>query len=205
MKLFINTCLKEVGIALIDATGELVDKMTWTADRQESKKLVPKIEAMLSQNKLGKNDLDGICLVIGPGSFTAVRIGFIVGRAFALTLGIELKTCNTFEFLSLGLNADSDSYKTAYLEAGGKIKGEGKALYKVDLANGSFEIVGLDGLDNNALKNGKIWSDCNEISDNSESIYKEIGRNWKKIVNGMSLVQEVEDLEPFYVKEPNIT
>jgi tRNA threonylcarbamoyl adenosine modification protein YeaZ len=202
MKLFINTCLKKVGIAVVDGNGCLIEKMTWKADRQESKKLVPNISQIMDMSGIVKDDITEICLVIGPGSFTAVRIGFIVGRSFADGLGIDLKVCNTFEFLSLALG---NSFKKAYLEAGGKGK-DGRNLYEVDLSDGSFEIVGANNV---TLNDKNVWNDSVNIEDGSveECVYEIIGENWEQIVNGMNVLtpDERNVLEPFYVKEPNIT
>ncbi len=181
MKLFINTCLHEVLIAVISSEG-LVDTRSWKVDRQESKKLLPNIDKMLKDNGLVKDDLKEVVVVIGPGSFTTVRIGFIVGRALAVGLKIDLVTMNTFEYLK---GAIADKYELVYLNAG-----SGK-MYKVDMKDASFELVEKDEVDGFLVSEMKV-----------QEVFEE---RFREIMEMGALVKDVEGLEPNYVKEPNIT
>lgn len=166
-------------IGLIDGS-EMIGFKSWQADREESRKLTPNIANMLEESEVKKNEIDSVYIVIGPGSFTAVRIGFIVGRAFAEGLGADLYECNSFEFLS-GLF--SDQHEFLELKAGG-----GK-IYKIKTSDASFEIS-----EPGEYKN---VSDTNLVE-----MFKE---NFESILNIMDLVEDIESLEPLYVKEPNIT
>jgi tRNA threonylcarbamoyl adenosine modification protein YeaZ len=211
MGIFINTCLSEVMIGLVE-TGvssvgsvaggmRLLELETWKADRQESKKLMPKIVDLLERNGSSKDDLDCIYLVTGPGSFTAVRIGFIVGKALAEGLGLELRVCTTFEFLKNGL--DGLDYRSGLMKAGGKM------VYVVDLENGSFEMKDVNEVEN--FDEMSFWIDISKKHalalglDESKVFSGYDGFDFVKALTEMGLVDDLEGLEPNYVKEANIT
>ena len=211
MGIFINTCLSEVMIGLVESDGNssgsgddglrLLEMETWKADRQESKKLLPKIVDLLERNGFSKDDLDCIYLVTGPGSFTAVRIGFIVGKSLAEGLGIELRVSTTFEFLKNGL--ESMDYKYCLLNAGGKM------VYVMDLADGSFEMKGLEEIEN--FDEVSFWFDISKKQtlalglDESKVFSGYDDFDFVKALTEMRLVDDLEGLEPNYVKEANIT
>lgn len=48
------------------------------------------IESMSWLKKLGKTPLQGVCVVSGPGSFTSIRTGVIVGTIIARLRGVPL-------------------------------------------------------------------------------------------------------------------
>ncbi len=48
------------------------------------------IECMSWLKKLGKEPLHGVCVVAGPGSFTSIRTGVIVGTMIARLRGVSL-------------------------------------------------------------------------------------------------------------------
>ncbi len=64
--------------------------------KKESTELLPTIEQLFSKNMLSVSDLGCIAVGIGPGLFTATRIGSITAKAFAFAHTIPL-----FPFCSL--------------------------------------------------------------------------------------------------------
>lgn len=179
MKLFINTCFDTVMIGLV-LDDKLISFKSWKADREESKKLTPNIAEMITEIGKTKDDIQAVYVVTGPGSFTAVRIGFIVGKAFAASLKCNLYSCNSFEFLS-GLY--EDRYEFLDLKAGG-----GK-VYKIKLKDSSYE---LSDPGNNVS--------VSEL--NLENNFQDL---WKNVLDRMKLVEDLGSLEPNYIKAPNIT
>ena len=73
---------------------------------RHSESFFPNLEAELSKLKLSISDFDCIGCVIGPGSFTGVRIGLSVGKAFAYSLNIPLVTFSSLELLAYGKQSD---------------------------------------------------------------------------------------------------
>ncbi|HOJ98654.1 MAG TPA: tRNA (adenosine(37)-N6)-threonylcarbamoyltransferase complex dimerization subunit type 1 TsaB [Termitinemataceae bacterium] len=53
-----------------------------------SERLIPLVDALLAQAQCPREDLELLCCMEGPGSFTGLRIGFATVKGFALALGI---------------------------------------------------------------------------------------------------------------------
>ncbi len=69
---------------------DLVDELIWHAHRELSDTLLLKIEEILNRNKLSQEDLEGLVVYEGPGSFTGLRIGLSVANALSYSLGIPV-------------------------------------------------------------------------------------------------------------------
>lgn len=64
--------------------------ITWQAHRQLSDTLLTKVEQLLQQANLKMNQLDGIVVFEGPGSFTGLRIGITVANTLSYSLNIPI-------------------------------------------------------------------------------------------------------------------
>jgi tRNA threonylcarbamoyladenosine biosynthesis protein TsaB len=68
-----------------------------------SEKLLPMIALLLKQVGVDKNELGGISVASGPGSFTALRIGISSAKGLAFSLGIPIVGVSSLEVLALNL------------------------------------------------------------------------------------------------------
>lgn len=66
--------------------------------------LVPTLEKTLKDNFLSLKDLNEIIVVVGPGSFTGVRLGIIVAKTLSYTLKIPIKTITSIDAIALSNN-----------------------------------------------------------------------------------------------------
>lgn len=80
--LTIRTDKPQAEIGIYDDDKKL-DYTSWQAHRELSKTVHVKIKSLLKAQKLGWEDIEGIVLYKGPGSFTGLRIGFSVGNTLA--------------------------------------------------------------------------------------------------------------------------
>jgi tRNA threonylcarbamoyladenosine biosynthesis protein TsaB len=62
--------------------------------------LVPAIESLLAEARLGTSDLRGVGVASGPGSFTGVRIGMATAKGLAYALDIPVLGLSTLEALA---------------------------------------------------------------------------------------------------------
>ena len=87
--LYLDTSSETAVLAIFDGNAKLVEEK-WEAGRELSKTLTKKYLDTLSKAGFGQNDLAGVCVFIGPGSFTGLRIGisFANGLAFGMEIPI---------------------------------------------------------------------------------------------------------------------
>ena len=83
-------------------------ELTIQARLTHSEQLMPHIADMLDKASVGKADIDGIAVSIGPGSFTGLRIGLATAKGLAFAwqtpiVGIETSTSLAWNFVG---NAD---------------------------------------------------------------------------------------------------
>jgi tRNA threonylcarbamoyladenosine biosynthesis protein TsaB len=89
--LFLDTSNPEARIALyLNDDKNLLHEIKWLAGRELSATLLDKYQEFLKSAKLESEDLTAICVFVGPGSFTGLRIGisFINGLAFSLKIPV---------------------------------------------------------------------------------------------------------------------
>ena len=89
MILCLRTDSPEATIELWDGEKRVAIK-TWEAGRQLSAQLLPEIDRLLAGRKKTWNDLSGIIVFRGPGSFTGLRIGATVANAMAYSQEIPV-------------------------------------------------------------------------------------------------------------------
>lgn len=87
--LSLRTDKPEAEIGLFDGKKQIA-YITWQAHRQLSDTLLTKIEQLLQQANLKMNQLDGIAIYKGPGSFTGLRIGITVANTLSYSLNIPI-------------------------------------------------------------------------------------------------------------------
>ena len=90
MYLYINTTERDyISIAILD-DDKVIKKKKVKSVRKHSEKLLKSIEQVLSSSKKTMQDIKGIIVVKGPGSFTSLRIGITTSNALAFGLGVPI-------------------------------------------------------------------------------------------------------------------
>jgi len=85
----IDTATDVCGITyLID--GEIIHTIEDNIPRQHAKSLPLFYEKLCSETKLTLNNIDGIAVSIGPGSFTGLRIGLSYSKGLAFGCGLPI-------------------------------------------------------------------------------------------------------------------
>ncbi len=96
MELAIDTSTETASIAL-SSEGGVVAELTWNAGRNHTAELLPNLVYLLHQAKSNLEDIDGLIVAKGPGSFNGLRVGMSVAKGFALALGLPLVGISTLE------------------------------------------------------------------------------------------------------------
>lgn len=90
-------------ISIYKGSEELI-KYEWHADSQLAEKILKEINNLLKKENLIFNDLGGIGIYTGPGSFTGLRIGISTANSLANGLNIPVSGNNGSNWENLCLD-----------------------------------------------------------------------------------------------------
>jgi tRNA threonylcarbamoyladenosine biosynthesis protein TsaB len=79
----IRTDQPEAEVGIFNSEGNGISKHKWHAHRTLSSDLLRVIREQLAQADASWNDIDGLIIFAGPGSFTGLRIGAAVANTIA--------------------------------------------------------------------------------------------------------------------------
>ena len=97
--LAIDTATRIASIALYD--GEWVrGEETWHSKRNHTVELMPSLVRLLDRQGVSPQELTGVVVALGPGSFTGLRIGLSVAKGLALALKVPLVGVPTLDALA---------------------------------------------------------------------------------------------------------
>jgi tRNA threonylcarbamoyladenosine biosynthesis protein TsaB len=95
MILAIDTATRSAGLAVHDSSTVRAE-FTWDTSDHHSVELMPRIVEMLDQINVPIDQLSGLGVSIGPGSFTGVRVGVAAAKGLALARDIPIVgVCST--------------------------------------------------------------------------------------------------------------
>lgn len=99
--------LKTDGMAaelfLFDADGQQLQQEVWQSGRELSEGLLTHILSLLKQHKATPEDLTGIIVYEGPGSFTSLRIGLTVANTIAYAQTIPIVGASNPDWIKTSL------------------------------------------------------------------------------------------------------
>ncbi len=90
----------ELGLYIVN---KKLDYYVWHADRELSETILTNIKKLLVKNSYTLEDLGGIIIYQGPGSFTGLRIGFSVANTLAYSLDCRIVTTNEDNWIHQGI------------------------------------------------------------------------------------------------------
>jgi tRNA threonylcarbamoyladenosine biosynthesis protein TsaB len=115
--LALDTSNEQASVALAGG-GRLQAETSWLAGRNHSRQLTAVIRDLLRLAALAPGQLTAVCVAIGPGSFSGVRVGISEGKGLALGLGIPLIGVSTLDVI--GLQASFQAGKVAVAMQAGR-------------------------------------------------------------------------------------
>ncbi len=90
MILALKTNTVQAQLYLLKKSGEVISEYEWEAGKTLADSLLIKINNFLKKNSIGFEDLKGICIYSGEGSFTGLRIGTTVANTLSYGLNIRV-------------------------------------------------------------------------------------------------------------------
>jgi tRNA threonylcarbamoyl adenosine modification protein YeaZ len=107
MELCIDAADDHPGIALaVDGVAGLT--LTWEAQQNHSRELLPNIDRLLIEAQREKSDLSAVFVDIGPGGYAALRVGVSIAKAIAHALQIPIAGVGRLELEAWGAAAEAD-------------------------------------------------------------------------------------------------
>lgn len=108
--LLIDTSLSGISIVLHDVTENKIVSEHISFDEnsngKQSVELPITVEKFISKNNLKFSDLSAIGIVVGPGSFTGIRLGIAYAKGLSIGLNIPVIPVNAFEiYLAKSMDA----------------------------------------------------------------------------------------------------
>ena len=83
----IDTSTRFAGVGVMDNAGKRATR-TWRSDQNHGRELMPKLAESLAELSLGPPDITHLAVALGPGGFSAVRVG--ISAALGLIVAKKL-------------------------------------------------------------------------------------------------------------------
>lgn len=220
MLLAIDTSTRYAGIAVADA-DRVVSCRVWYSNVNHTMELMPEIAESLRNQEIDVGSLEGVGVALGPGGFSALRVGMSVAKGLAMTgktplLGVGTLDLEAFPFIEPG--RESGFSVCALLEAG-----------RNELASAHFAPGGKRTREDTISPLGEILESITEptlfcgegVQGRSQEIKDRLGdlaivvqpsaatRLWsltalarQRLESGQ--VDDLAELQPYYLRMPSI-
>ncbi len=96
MLLAIDTSTRHAGVALAQ-DGQVISSRSWCSQTNHTAELMPAVAEILGGQRLAVSDLTGIAVALGPGGFSALRVGISTAKGLALASGKPLVGLRTLD------------------------------------------------------------------------------------------------------------
>lgn len=101
--LAIDTATPCSSVAITSGTmnrGTVLGSLTLGGKVTHSRRLLPSVEWLMEMVEIDWSSIDGICVSLGPGSFTGLRIGMSIAKGLAAGAGKPLVAVSTLDALA---------------------------------------------------------------------------------------------------------
>lgn len=192
--LLLDSSNKYLSVGLANDEKKVVDRIFYEAWQRQSEVMVSEIGNILKRNNLTKDDLEGIVVGIGPGSYTGVRIAITIAKTIAYALKIKVYKVSS---LSLLRNPNKPTICIFNARSGRSYFGcyDGDKVLHVDEVVLNEEVLNYINDHKDYLVNG----DTNNLG--IESGEFDIINNLALGINDNNLVDNIFTLNPIYLKD----
>lgn len=163
MLLAVDTSTAQVGLALYSGAQVIAEYM-WRSSQRHTVELAPAISELLARCGLTMDDVRGLGVALGPGSFTSLRVGLSLAKGLALARHLPLIGIPTLDVLAAAQPA-SRLPLAALLQAGrgrfalGWYKSSRKGWQAVSPARVATLEALIDEIKNPSLVCGELTSE----------------------------------------------
>lgn len=174
----IDSTADKLALAIVN-DGTVYRYVSEAGSRRHTSAILTELDKLFTESGLTPDMLDYIGVVVGPGSFTGIRIGVATANAMSMATGAKLVEITALEAL---------------------VYGESKALALIDCKHGNYYALYKDG---DALEYKAIDSAEAEAYDGVKVLYAEpdIDALIKVTEHKIALNATVKTAKPFYIKQ----
>lgn len=101
MMLSVDTSTDQIGIALGDG-DQIIAELMWCSQQYHTVELAPAIAELLGHAGASMDSIEALCVALGPGSYTALRVGIALAKGIALARNLPLVGIATLDVLAAG-------------------------------------------------------------------------------------------------------
>lgn len=98
----LDTATLVASVAVVEGDNRVAE-FTLHTEKVHSRRLMPLLDEMLAESGLAIDDIDGIAVSAGPGSFTGLRIGMTTAKGLAYALNKPIVRVSTLDALAFNL------------------------------------------------------------------------------------------------------
>jgi len=117
MLIAIDTATRMMSIALHDGDNILCEQTCMT-DNRHTTDLAPAVRAMLNTCEVDMQDLVGLAVCVGPGSYTGVRIGVAFAKGMAAPRNLPVVSMTSLDIIAVQSPYQSGTGLVAVVPAG---------------------------------------------------------------------------------------
>lgn len=99
MLLAVDTSTSQIGLGLFDG-AQVVAETLWYSEQHHTVELAPGLADLLRRAVVSMSDMQAVGVAIGPGSFTALRVGLAFVKGLALARKLPLVGIPTLDILA---------------------------------------------------------------------------------------------------------
>lgn len=96
LRLALDCATEHLAMALVDADGRVVAERSSAVGRRHAALLPGALDDLLGVVDGDRSRLKSLCVGVGPGSYTGIRVAIATARGLARALGVELSGVSTF-------------------------------------------------------------------------------------------------------------
>ena len=100
--LAVESATEMAGVALADESGVLATETT-SSRRRHAESLTPMVELVCRRAGFPVGAIEGICVDVGPGLFTGLRVGIATAKALGFALGVPVASATSLEVIASAL------------------------------------------------------------------------------------------------------
>ena len=117
MLLSIDTSSRYGGVALSNADGSVVEARLWRSSANHTAQLMPAVVELLAAQGIRAIELDGVAVALGPGPFSALRVGVSAAKGLAVAADFPIVGIDTLA-LEAQPHLTANTLVSAWLDAG---------------------------------------------------------------------------------------